>query len=205
MNQIAPMPGPNRWAQDAALKSARVTKLLLSYPMAADDQFTMKVRLEAYLISVKGWHSSVVNEACERWLRAASGITDANYNFPPNPSQLALLCDRIDDEDRRRRQRSEPRREIPSKYDVPKSDLDRRATFMADMEAKFGAHFGIGTKEDEETEKRRASMRAQIKAASDRLRVRDFEEAGLPVPPPGSLEASPMLLRALEAKKQEAA
>lgn len=75
--------------------------------------------------------------------------------------------------------------------------MDTRPIGIADMSAN--------EVERRMLEAQQAERRRRIVEASDILRARDFQAAGMRVPPIGSLEASPMLLRALEAKKQERA
>lgn len=94
----------------------------------------------------------------------------------------------------------------------PLPSPEERQVFIDRLLAKLGKGFGIGAggkwpgeSREEEAKARKAAMLKQFELANEAARQKDFGEVGLPVPEPGSLEASPMLLRALEAKKQERA
>lgn len=96
----------------------------------------------------------------------------------------------------------------------PLPSPEERQAYIDRLTAKLGKGFGLGGKaggkwpgesREDEAKARKASMLKQFELGNEAALRKEFEDAGLPVPPEGSLEASPMLLRALEAKKQEAA
>lgn len=79
-------------AVDVDVALARVTEMLLAFPMPAGGQSAATARARGYIAALDDLPSWAVSEACRRWLRGDAG-DGHNYAFSPTPPVLRRIAE----------------------------------------------------------------------------------------------------------------